>query len=142
MVVRTPVSRVTLLPPTINKRSPLDAYKLLPANQETPDPYRFKLKSLGLTAHELDNRVNVEVDELLQELRSERRLSCLFPPESIASSTPRILTKEDCMQLFSTTGVLTSGSLYGVYRWAANLGEAYCNFETDFDPQSLSLLDD
>ena len=82
-----------------------------------------------------------EINETLRVCFAERRLNRLFPPDSIASPTPRILTQEDCLQLFITTGVPSSGSLLGVYRWAANLGVAHFNFETDFSPEDITLLD-
>lgn len=133
--------RVTLTLPHPSKRSPLDAHKLLPANQDRPNPHRFVLQRLGLTEQAFDARVTLELNEFLREQREERRLAHLFPPASTSSQTPRILTKEDCMQLFRVTGVPTSGSLLGVYRWAANLSEAEFDFEANFDPDSIALLD-
>ena len=127
---RAPADRVTFFSPNPLLRTADD-----------PNPSRFALNRLGITAEILDARVSEEIETSLLESLRERRLNRLFPPESLASSVPRILTKEDCMQLFSTTGVPTGSSLMGVYRWAANLGEARYNFDTDFFPESIALLD-
>lgn len=96
---------------------------------------------MGLTEQEFDDKVTEEVNEQLRQLRAERLLDRLLPPASTSSMTPRILTKEDCLQLFRATGVPTSGSLVGIYHWAADLGKAYYNLETNFDPESLAFLD-
>lgn len=101
---------------------------------------RFALDRLGITRETLEERAMEEINEILREGLAERRLSRLFPPESIASTAPRILTQADCLQLFITTGVPTSSSLMGVYRWAAGLGVARFNFDWDFDTDNLELL--
>ena len=56
-------------------------------------------------------------------------------------NVPRILTKEDYLTLFHATGIQSSGALWGVYKWAINLGEARFNFEMDPEENNFSFLD-
>jgi hypothetical protein len=83
--------------------------------------------------------VNSEVDELLHTMRAERRQENLTASSSV--ELPRIMSKEDCMTLFNATGVPPPGALWGVYRWAANLGEARFNFEREDDNAFLDAYD-
>ena len=114
-----------------------------PLNRSASDlnPSRFALQRLGITTDALDTLASEEIDTTLLECLAEKCLNRLFPPDSLTSPTPRILTREDCLQLFTTTGVPTFGSLLGIYRWAANLGESRFNIASDFSPQSITLLD-
>jgi len=90
---------------------------------------------MGITEAELEEHATREARSLLDQFRAERALERLFPPEA-----SRILTKEDCLQFFRITGYPTTGSLVGVYRWAANLDEAKFNFEEPADLQGYSFL--
>lgn len=132
----------TLMPPGPSQRSPLDHYKHTAENRPQPDPHRFVLQRLGLTAEEFDARVTEEIDERLRVARNERLLARLATPviEGLEPLT-RILTKEDCMTLFRATGVPPPGPLWGVYCWAANLGQARYNFMEDLEEQDYHLLD-
>ena len=91
---------------------------------------------LGISAAELDERVEQEVEEFMREITTERMMDRLTAPEGLQ----RILTKEDCLTLFRATGVPASGPLWGVWRWAANLGEARFNFEEPADVGDYSFL--
>lgn len=130
----------------IPRRSPFGSYFPTVENAPRPQPNRFALRRLGLSEADLAAQTARKADEFLREANEvlceafvERRLARLFP--SKLSSTLRILTKKDCMQLFRTTGVPTTGSLMGVYRWAANLGESRYNFEEPADVHDYSFLD-
>ena len=83
------------------------------------------------------------MDELLTEVTVERRFANLSLPGTSSSLPPRILTKEeDCLRLFRATGVPHPGALWwGVYRWAAGLGEARFNFDTELGDDNYRLLD-
>lgn len=95
---------------------------------------------MGITEEEVITQAACEVDEVLRTSLAEQRLERIFPPESVACPTPRILTKEDCLQLFFTTGVPTSGSLLGVYCWAADLGHARYNCDLPPDTTDFSFM--
>ena len=45
------------------------------------------------------------------------------------------------MRYFQSTGRPTTGTLLGVYHWATHLGSSRFNFNVNFDPNSLSMLD-
>lgn len=81
-------------------------------------------------------QVTKEVEDLLLAMRAERQLNRL----STNPQLQRILTKEDCMTLFRATGVPPPSALWGVYRWAADLGWAHANFELD-DSGNYDFLD-
>lgn len=76
------------------------------------------------------------MDEALRELQAERNLARITANAS--AEAPRILTKEDCLVLFRATGVPPPGPLWGVYRWAADLGTALFNF--DWENKDYSVL--
>ena len=82
---------------------------------------------MGITEEELQARVKVEVDSLLCGMKAEREWERIVASSS--SDSPRVLSKEDCMTLFRATGVPPPGPLWGVYRWAADLGITHFNFE-------------
>ena len=132
------VDRVTLEPPRHRGGTPFDHYKAQVPEAPQPNPYRFLLPKLNLTEEELNSRVDREVDTLLRDLRNERQLARLSTGDD---SLQRILTKEDCLTLFRATGVPQSGSLWGVYRWAADLGIARFNFDMELTPENIALLD-
>ena len=137
-----PGDRVTFIHPDLPpSRSPFDRYYHAVANRPRLNPNRFALRRMGLTEAALQENADREATELLRESFAERRLEQLFPPESIASPVPSILTREECMQLFVDTGVpTTSGALLGVYRWAAGLGEARYNFDLPPDVTDFSFM--
>lgn len=130
--------RVTLTPPAHTRRTPFHHYFPTAAEAPRPDPNRFRLARLGITAEELDARVDREVEDALLEHRANRRLAAL---EAGTSDCPRILTKEDCLTLFRATGVPPPGALWGVWRWAADLDHARFNFEREVVDDDYSFLD-
>ena len=102
------------MPPGPSHRSPFDHYKQTAENAPQPDPHRFVLQRLGLTAEEFEDRVTREINETLREARAERNLDLLATPTSDTHEPlSRILTKEDCMTLFRATGVPLSSALGG-----------------------------
>lgn len=80
---------------------------------------------MGRSNAELDLLITHENDEIIWEFRAELRLARLFPSDSAA---------------FNDVGFPTEGSLIGVWRWAANLGEARYNFEVPHDQEDFSFL--
>ena len=106
--------RITLTPPQINPATPLERYKN-PCREETPSPFRFAQKKLGIPEHLIKNHVTQEIDDLLQEIDQERRQALL---ETLPID--RALSKDDCIQFFSATGIPPAGALRGVYCWAAD----------------------
>ena len=109
-------SRPTLTLPFHRYKSPLERRKDKTPQEPQPNPYRFIQRKLGLTETEFDNRLTQDIDELLQEIENERRLALL---ESLPCG--RVLTKDDCKQLFPLSRPPTSGSLLGIYSWAHDL---------------------
>ena len=104
----------TLAPPPTFKRTPFDRYKRTHLPETGPDPYRFVHEKLGVSAAEFKDRVNEELDDLFQEIETERRQSLLetLPYE-------RTLSKDDCLRLFSSPRTPRTGSVLGVLRWAS-----------------------
>ena len=137
--VITAPCRVTLRPPGIRSRSPFAGRYGIPPNPldpPQPNPNRFAYQRMGLSAETLDARVTAEVNELLWEARAERQLASLFPPH-----IQRILSKEDCLTLFRATGVPHhETALFGVWRWAADLGIVRFNFEHEVVNDDYSFL--
>lgn len=90
---------------------------------------------MGLTEEEFNARTSQDVDELLAEIELSRRQELLeqLPFE-------RVLTKEDCLQMFRVNGHPTTGPMLGVWRWAADLGHARFNFETEPVGDDYSFL--
>ena len=127
-----------MTPPAHTRRTPFHHYFPTAAEAPRPDPNRFRLARLGITAEELDARVDREVEDALLEHRANRRLAAL---EAGTSDCPRILTKEDCLTLFRATGVPPPGALWGVWRWAADLDHARFNFEREVVDDDYSFLD-
>lgn len=74
------------------------------------------------------------MDELLAEIEATRRQELL---ESLPFE--HVLSKEDCLRMFRDNHP-TSATLLGVYRWAADLGQAWCNFDWDWDKDDLNVL--
>ena len=132
-------ARVTLCPPAGSGRTPFDSYKASAAEAPRPNPKRFVLKKLGLSEQEFNVRTAAEVDELLRECWTERRLEQL---EASSSTAPRILTKDEAYFFFNATGIpVSSPALLGAYWWAADFGNTRFNFEMDLTPENIALLD-
>lgn len=93
------------------------------------------LQKLNLSEEALEEKVALEVDDLLWKFQADRQLARLL------TGVPRVLTKKDCLTLFRATGIPTSGALWGVYRWVADLGVARFNFDMDIDQENTALLD-
>ena len=111
-------SRVTLMAPM--RRSPFDRYRKgpsapLPITVKKP---RFAPPPLGISEEERDAQITAEVDEILTKLLAERRWEEITANSS--KESPRILTKEDCMNMFIATGIPPPGALRGVYKWASS----------------------
>ena len=130
--------RVTLTHPGRPTGSLLDRYKATAEEAPRPNPKCFILQRLGLTEAEFEKRVTEEVNDLLKESLLERRLAQIFDPSPQA--VPRVLTREDCHTLFAATGIPTSGSLLGVYWWMVGLSTARFNFDMEWTPENIELL--
>ena len=72
------------------------------------------------------------MEELLQEIAEEKKLE--------AGPSERILSKEECYKMLRDKE-LTTGSMLGMYKWAAGLGKDMWNCELNWDAESISLLD-
>jgi hypothetical protein len=118
--------RVTYSLPTIRNGSPFARYYSSAQEQPRPNPNRFALARLGLSPEELEARASREVEEELRVLCAERKLERIFSVEC-----SRILSKEDCLVLFEATGIPSSGSLRGVYQWAADIGGDDLNLDPE-----------
>ena len=120
-------SRVTLMPPM--RSYPLDRYRKAPVAPppSSHKPYWTAQQRLGISEEELDAQIAAEVNEILPRLRAESRWEAITASSS--KESPRILTKEDCRDLFTATGVPPPGALMGVYRWA---------FDEEEDEEPLS----
>jgi hypothetical protein len=121
--------------------NPLERYKARHKASAAEDPrpkfHEKRLQRLGLTEKEFDDAVTSEINERIRQARAESALERI---ENAAPTVPRILSKEDCMTLFHATGVPTSGSLLGVYWWAADLFQTRLNFDIDFSPEQIEWL--
>lgn len=94
--------------------SPCGRYHNETVTEPALDPYRFIHRKLGLTAMEFEERVTNDIDEMLAEIERERRQALL---ETLPFE--RVLSKEDCRQMFRESGAPPpTSSLLGVYRWA------------------------
>ena len=133
----TPIGpdRVTLEPPATHGQS--SRYRPTAAEAPRPNPNRFALARMGISEEELNRRVDLEVDEALCDMQAERRLARIT--SGVDPGLQRVLSKEDCLTLFRATGVPPPGPLWGVYRWAADLGVARFNF--DWDSEDFSVFD-
>lgn len=124
--------------PQTVKRTPFDRYKIdAPHPPPEPDPnYHVIQCKLGLSKEAFENEVNRDIDDLLRKIEATRR-------QELLDNAPfeRVLSKEDYLRMFQTIGVPTTGPLFGIYRWAAELGTARFNFGIEFDKESLYALD-
>ena len=116
--------RVTLMPPFSRTQSPFCRYFPTAPEAPRPNPNRFALARMGITEEELVRRATQEIDAELRTFQAERRLESLCSPDGLQ----RVLSKEECLRFFMDTGVPPPGPLWGVWRWAADLGIARYNF--------------
>lgn len=126
------------------RRSPFAHYPGTPLATTRPPPFRSAPERLGLSDSKFDALLTQEIDEVLLASEEERRQSRLPPREEPSPSEPSqalpILSKDDCLAFFRLHGHPTSGSLLGVWRWAANLDIPKFNFEREMDWNDLSFL--
>ena len=106
-------SRTTFINSTWVRRSPFGSYKAPTETTSEPNPYRFVHRKLGLSESEFEDKITNDIDKLLQEIETHRRQELL---ETLPFE--RVLSQEDCLQMFAQSGVPTSGALLGVYKWA------------------------
>ena len=131
---RLGVDRATFTLPDRPRGSPIDHYRASAAQAPAPDPRRFAHRRMGLTAAEFDTEVSREVDELLLEIDTRRR-------QELQESLPCIpISKDEYCRRMEASGAITSGTQLGNYEWAANLNRTRLNFEIDFTPESIALL--
>lgn len=113
------------------------------------NPYRLIQKRLGLIEEAFEARIQEDIDEFFNEMeeakaldrepqRSQAEASTSYA-DSSSTVTERIISKDECYRMLSDK-VLTSGSMLGMYKWAANLGTARYNFEMEWTPENISLL--
>ena len=126
--------RVTFTVPFRCLGSPLDRYKASASKALEPDPYRFVQAKLGLSAAEFDQRVTNDIDKLLTEIEHNIRQELLEQ-----MSFERVLSKEDCFRMLSRQQH-TTGSMLGMYLWAADLGTAHYNFDFDWERDDINIL--
>jgi exonuclease III len=117
--------RVTLLPPMERSRSVFARYYNAPEEAPRPSSIPTVARRLNMSTEALEAQVALEAAEFLRSVKAERRMERLFsaPPD-----LQRPLSKQDCLDIFNATGIPPTGSLYGVYLWAADLGHAKYNF--------------
>jgi hypothetical protein len=123
------VARTTLAPPTYIKRSPSDHYKAGPTPAPTEDPYRFIQRKLGISAKTFEERIAQDVDDLLQELADEKCASTP-PTQQEAGPSECAILKDKCYRMLRDKE-LTSGSMLGMFKWAADLGRARVQFRNE-----------
>ena len=127
------------------RTSPFAHYLGTPPAESGPPPFRPVHTRLGISESEYEALLTSEIDEVLvaaEEDRRRARAPICDPPDSSAPPS-RFLSKDDCLAYFRTHGYPTAdspGSLWGMYWWAANLGDARFNFEFDFDKDDLNIL--
>jgi hypothetical protein len=111
----TIMDRTTLINPIRGRRSPFDNYRVDSNHNSEPHPPDWVLRKLGLSRDEFESEITSEIDDLLQEIETNRRQELL---ESLPCD--RVLSKVDCLDLFQNTGIPPPGPLLGVYNWASN----------------------
>lgn len=130
--------RTTLTNPTTRRSFPFARYYPTAPEAPRPNPNRFALAHLGISEETLDAKATREVDEILCYMKAERQLARITPGPSV--DIPQPLSKEDCLTLFRATGVPPLGSLWGVYKWATDLGMARFNFDVEVEGDDYSFL--
>ena len=137
-------ARPTLAPPAFIRKTPFDHYKAGPTPAPSEDPYRFIHRKLGISAQTFQERLTQDVEELLQELAEERAASETNKQQETeemkqgAGSSERVLSKDECYQLLHDKE-LTTGSMLGNFKWAADLRIAKWNFEMpNWDAETIN----
>ena len=130
-----PADRVTFTIPHSPQRLPFEYYQATAARAPEPDPLRFIHRRLGLTAAAFDALVSQDVDDLLKEIEHNRRQELL---EALPFERP--LSKEECLRMIDTSAVFTSGTLLGMYEWAADLNNSRLNFDMELTRENIDLL--
>ena len=127
-------------------RSPFERYIKGPRTVDPPPPTPLRPvhTRLGISEKEFVERLREEIDCVPTEgVESWQR------PEAPENETPplpspmpplTVMTKEDALRFFRHREFPTSGSLLGVYRWAADLGWARFDYESEVDWNDLSFL--
>ena len=91
---------------------------------------------MGISEATFEARIEEEIEALLKEIEDEKTEASQQeePPE-------RPMTKDEVIRMIGNRD-LTSGSLLGMFRWAADLGASRFNFEVElgWDQESLLLL--
>ena len=90
------------------------------------------------------------MDELLTDIQEDKLPTKdsqpVQPAQAIASTSntnaprERVISKEECWRMLSGKH-LTTGSLLGMWKWAADLGWARYNFDMELTPENIRLLD-
>jgi len=137
-------ARVTLEHAALLSRTPFDHYKAQASPAPRDNPFIFLQRRLGILEAEFEAQIEQEVDDLLKEQEIERNNARVESPPRIEEAPPprpdeRPISKDECITMLSRLE-FTTGSLLGMWRWAANLGEARFNFELGWDAESLELL--
>ena len=128
------------------RRSPFEKYlkKPCPADQPPPPPFRPVHARLGISEEEFEARLKEEIDEVLiaeAETRRQAREVDRAPPPPSPSPPLTVMTKADGLRFFRDREFPTTGSLLGVYWWAADLGWARFDYESEVNWDDLSYLD-
>jgi hypothetical protein len=106
--------RTTLINPVPTRHSPFGGYKTH-TREPLPLPLRLAQQRLGISEEELERRIADEIDELFQEIGQEHRLVLL---ETLPFE--RVLSKEDCIRMFSAPGTSVEGHRLGILKWATD----------------------
>jgi hypothetical protein len=135
--------RVTLRSPI--RLTPFDHYWHKPPSLER-NHYEYSCRKLGITEEKLRESFNEDIDSLLREIEEVRTSSEATPTPSTFEHAPaaapveRVLSKDECFLMLQGRE-LNTGSLLGMYLWAADLGRArYWNFEMNWDQESIEKL--
>ena len=71
----------------------------------------------------------------MKEIEHNRRQELL---EALPFERP--LSKEECLRMIDTSAVFTSGTLLGMYEWAADLNNSRLNFDMELTRENIDLL--
>lgn len=101
---------------------------------------------MGLSEEAFESLLISEIDNVLVKSAENQHSSkeSVGEPTSTPVAPPVPLTKEDGLAFFRKHGYPSTdspGSLWGMFRWAADLGHAKFNFDFDFNKDDLSILD-
>lgn len=107
-----------------------------------PPPFRAVHERLGISAEEFEACLVQEIDSVLDEGRSSRTQELKSDDLSspVEMNQPlTVMTKADCLRLLGHQA-LTTGSLLGMYYWAADLGWARYRYDFDLNRDDTDLL--